>query len=429
MSAIGSWFARALAAFGGPQVAGIVLLAGIIAGGVGGVIVSSGSGSSGGTIDVYACPNQGPALAAAANGQQLLVTGRTADNAWLRIHLPAPGRTEGWVEAGPLTVSGSLDSVPVATCSAIAAAAPPLIAAEPSLTAIVNATPSPAPSPTPSPTASPTSTPALAKLNLTASAKTISYDQGSYCPTAAKSVTISVNATDSAGVASVTLYWRAPGAATYASTAMSLKSGTDTSGTWQATMSTSGNSITHAGSLAYYAVASVSGGRSSKIPAKGASYLSVAVCANTGPTITQLASSSGSSLFWDPLGVATCQTATNITAAVADVDGVKSVTLYYRRPGASAWSSKSMNNQTIAGKWYANLDSLGDKISIPKPPTGALSWYIKAADGKNATSQSKTSSITVRRCDSRRVPTRMQTTDTEPTARLCSPDGDHQIFA
>ena len=186
---------------------------------------------------------------------------------------------------------------------------------------------------------------------------------------------------------------------------MSQTAGTATSGTWQVTLDTTANGITKAGTLAYYAVASDAAGATGRLPAKGAGSIAVAVCANTGPSITGASSSSGSSLYWNPLGVVgtACQTATNITATVSDPDGVKSVTLFYRRPGSSTWSSKPMNNTTIPGKWYANLDTLGDKISIPTPPTGALSWYIKAVDGKNLAGQTKAASITVRRCDSEAV--------------------------
>jgi hypothetical protein len=417
MQAVSSWFARALAALGGPAPAAVILVAGVIVGGVGGVMVTSGSSTaSGGTVSVYPCPNQGPALLTIAGGQQLLVTGRTADSAWVRIHLPTPGRTEGWVEAGPLTINGSLDTLPVASCGAVAGAPSPRILAVPSLTAIVNAPPSPGPTPTatptsvpsptvssiPSPSASPSASPgppALAKL--AASARTISYDQGSYCPNAVKSVTISVTATDAAGVSAVTLFWRAPGAAAYRQTPMSLHSGTAANGVWQVKLSTATDGITKAGTLAYYAIAANASGGSARIPLTGSSTIAVAVCANTGPTITSVASSAGSSLYWDPLGVGTCQTATDITAAVADVDGVKSVTLYFRRPGSATWSSKPMDSQTVAGKWYANLDTLGDEIPIATPPNGTLSWYLKAVDGKNASSQTKTASTTVLRCDSR----------------------------
>ena len=413
MSAIGAWLARAVAAVGGPQTGAIVLVAGLVAGGAGGALIATNARNTSpavATVPVYPCPNQGPALQTIANGDKLLVTGRLADDSWVRIHLPTPGRTEGWVEAGPLTVSGSIDSLPVATCAAEAGAPSPAIVPVESLTAVVTGSPSPAPAPTPtigpspSPSPSPSNTgPTLASL--AASTRTISYDQGSYCPTAAKSVTITVKASDSSGVASATLFWRKPGASSFSQATMTRTAGSAARGTWQATLNTTANGLTSAGTLAYYVVATDTLGATRRIPSSGTSTIAVAVCANKGPTITSVASSSGSSLYWDPLSVGTCQrapkaTTTNITAVVSDPDGVKSVTLYYRRPGASSYSSKPMDNHTVPGKWYANLDTLGDKISIPKPPTGSLSWYIKAVDLKNVSAQTKTVSMSIRRCDS-----------------------------
>ena len=163
MSAIGSWFARAIAAVGGPQTAAVVLVAGLLVGGAGGALIATNahkaSTGAAGTVSVYPCPNQGPALLTIANGDQLLVTGRLADDSWVRIHLPTPGRTEGWVEAGPLTVNGSVDTLPVATCAAEAGAPSPAVVPVESLTAIVNATPSPGPTPTLRPSPSPSPTP------------------------------------------------------------------------------------------------------------------------------------------------------------------------------------------------------------------------------------------------------------------------------
>jgi hypothetical protein len=179
---------------------------------------------------------------------------------------------------------------------------------------------------------------------------------------------------------------------------MSRSAGTEKSGTWQVTLDTTVDGITKAGKLAFYAVATDTAGATRKLPASGASTITVAVCANTGPAITSAKSSAGSSLYWDPLGVGNCQTATNITATVKDVDGITSVTLFFRRPGSTTWSSKPMD-QTRTGNWSANLDTLGDKITIVSPPTDTLSWYIKAVDGKNVASQTKTASITIRRCD------------------------------
>ena len=58
-----------------------------------------------------------------------------------------------------------------------------------------------------------------------------------------------------------------------------------------------------------------------------------------------------------------------------------------------------MNNQTLPGKWYANLDTLGDKITITDPPTDTLRWYIRAVDDKGKASQIATRDHHDPRCD------------------------------
>jgi hypothetical protein len=404
-----SAFASFLGALGGPATAGALVAGGLIVGIVGGGVVAgaatggaAGEAPAAGTLPVYPCPDAGPALASVQGGQRLLVTGRTEDGGWVRIHLPGTGRTEGWVQASPLTVKGDLASLPVAECQPELAIASPSVAPEPSLTAIVNATPTPTASPSPSPSPSPTAepedkAPTIASLRTTTSK--ISYDTGEYCPDAGTSVTFRVRAKDDAGVEGVKLYWRKPGASGFTPATMTRASGSATDGTWQVTLDTGGNGITTAGKLAYYAIATDTAGQTRRSPSRGSETITVAVCENTGPTITQAASSEGSKLAWDPLGVGRCQTATNITATVKDVDGVKSVTLFYRPPGSSSWLSKPMNNTTIKGKWFANLDTLGDKISIVDPPTDNLRWYIKAVDDKGKSSQSSTKTITITRCD------------------------------
>jgi hypothetical protein len=54
------------------------------------------------------------------------------------------------------------------------------------------------------------------------------------------------------------------------------------------------------------------------------------------------------------------------------------------------------------GKWYANLDTLGDGRGwewIPNPPTDPMRWYIKAIDDKGKASQLATRTFVVKRCD------------------------------
>ena len=81
-----------------------------------------------------------------------------------------------------------------------------------------------------------------------------------------------------------------------------------------------------------------------------------------------------------------CQTATNITADVRDPQGVVRVRCSTGgRPTAGTSRSRWTNDR--AG-WFANLDTLGDKITIPNPPTGTLRWYIRAIDEEGAATRS-----------------------------------------
>lgn len=414
MSAIGAALARAVGSLGGPTMAGGIVVGGIVVGALGGGFIAASSGgsqpaTSAGRLAVYACPDSGEPLLMVQGGQKLLATGRTEDGAWLRIHFPDPGRSEAWVQATPVQVQGAMDSLPVAECLPELAVAPPSVEPAQSFTVAANnppsappaevptATPAPTQTPVPTPTAVANRKPTLSSL--TVSTRKISYDTDDYCPNAETRVTFRVKAGDDDGVTGVTLFWREPGAGSFARAAMSRSAGSAASGTWQVTLDTTANGITKAGKLAYYAVATDADGATRRIPTGGSSSITVDVCANTGPTIKSASSSAGSTLFWDPLGApGNCQTATNITASVKDVDGIRSVSLFYRRPGAS-WQSKPMNDQTIAGKWYANLDTLGDKITIVDPPTDTLRWYIKAIDDKGKASQTSTRDITIRRCD------------------------------
>jgi hypothetical protein len=414
MSAIATVLARVLGPLGGPGMGAAIVGGGLALGALGGgLAVGLGSGGGGGgagrqgggTLPVYGCPGAGAPLAEVRAGQSVLATGRTQDGGWLRIHLPLPGRTEGWVQAAPLQARASIDTLPVASCTPELAIAAPSLGPTATLTVPGSFPPSAPPStpPTPTPTPTPAATAgANAKPTLTAltvNTRTISYDTGGYCPTAPTRATFRVKATDDTGVATVDLYWRAPGAGSWAKVAFGQVAGNPRNGTWQVSLDTTTDSIRTDGRLAYYAVATDASGATRRLPTGGTDGLTVAVCRNTGPSITSIASSSGSSLYWDPLGVGTCQTATNITAAVKDSDGVKSVTLFYRKHGAGSWASKRMNNQTVPGKWYANLDTLGDKLPITGPPTDGLDWYIRAVDDLDKASQSSTRSLTIRRCD------------------------------
>jgi hypothetical protein len=156
VSVIGTWIGKVLAAIGGAPAAGALIISGVVVGGL------LGAGAGGAfepeppvvtdALPIYPCPKTGPALARAPSGQHMLVTGRSADGAWLRIHFAGPSRTEAWVPASAIRLDQPLDDLPIADCQpedAVAKVVPP----GPTLTTVGSFEPTP--SPTPSPTATP----------------------------------------------------------------------------------------------------------------------------------------------------------------------------------------------------------------------------------------------------------------------------------
>jgi hypothetical protein len=106
---------------------------------------------------VSGCMGDGPAIGAAKPGDQLWVTGRSVDGAYLRVHVPGP-IGEGWVLADHVTLLAG-DPIPVAACIQVAGATgtpgPTAVPATASPTAGPPATARPTPKPTPKPTAKP----------------------------------------------------------------------------------------------------------------------------------------------------------------------------------------------------------------------------------------------------------------------------------
>jgi hypothetical protein len=228
---------------------------------------------------------------------------------------------------------------------------------------------------------------------LAASTASVSYDQGTYCANDPKTVTFSVSASDSDGLAGVTLYYRPPGSARFLTKPMA-----PSGGRYVATLNTTTDGLTTAGELRYYVVAKDrnASAKSTRQPASGSLAMTVKVCKNTGPTITGLGANPVTIYWVPPLGTANCSaTASNVTAAVKDVDGLKSVRMYFRFNGG-VWQSKAMDSKVLPGKWYANLDTVGDKF--PRP-SGSIDYYVRAVDKTDLASKSATKRITVKYCD------------------------------
>lgn len=367
---------------------------------------------SAGGLQLVACPNVGPVIGTIPKGEKVLVTGRSADGGWLQISYPGPAFAFAWTKAGPLQLEADASGLPIASCEApptptprptpgasVAVVASPEASPSPEPSTAV-ASPSPSPSPSASPSASPSPTPKPTPnvppsiTGFTASTKTLRYDQGAYCPTAPHSVTFSLKASDAGGVASATLFWRKPGASSYAALPMNLASGSTQSGTWTATVDTRTNGSWNAGNLAAYGVALDSSGAKTKSPTTGALAIPVTLCVNTGPTFTSGPSAGNATLYADPLNVG-CGSpiGTEIRATITDIDGVKSATLVFTDQ-AGATVQRPMTG--YAGNlWSSSINANDDGTHAG----GTFTWYVVAVDGKGMPTTSNTQSIRVVRCD------------------------------
>jgi hypothetical protein len=396
-----------------------VLGAGLLAGATaGGLLVATGAvtpgaapleanGGGGPGLELVPCPDRGPVIGTIPRNQQVLVTAKSADGGWLQLYWPAPGIERAWTKTGPLKLDGDAASLPVAGCAAAPTPTPaptaeptPTIAATPT----AEPTPTPSPTPTPAPTASPTPTPkptpsptpkpniAPKASGLKASRTTISYDRGKYCVDAPKSTTISIAASDADGIASVTLFFRRPGSTAFVEKPMVLSKGR-----YATTLDTTADKLSRAGDVRYYVVVKDANAtpKSTRSPAKGTLSLAVKVCVNTGPTITAL-SASPTSIVANPLNVA-CRgsTVAQFQAQATDVDGVKSVQLFFQRPGAGAYESRDF---TLNGSiWTTSINTIASADNIAT--SGMIPWYVVATDTKGKATKSALDAISVTRCD------------------------------
>jgi hypothetical protein len=278
------------------------------------------------TIQLLACPDAGPALAQISDGQRLLVTGKSADGTWLEVYIGQPGVDRAWAEASSLSVESGLETLPVVACDAPTAPSPaplpspaatasptvtieptlipsaspspspiPSATARPTATATVRATATPKPTPTkpaatktpkpaatktpttppatPTPTPTPTPDtqgPSLSNLTVTATGGSGGngdyYINGPSSNCTPHSATVSVNASDPSGVASITLfYW--PGNSGVLNVQMSPAGGNTWEGTinaqdgWSDSMSNEDPN----GLIAYWVVATDSKGNTRQL--------------------------------------------------------------------------------------------------------------------------------------------------------------------
>ena len=130
-------------------------------------------------VALLACPGGGPELARVPAGQQLLITARSEDGAWLEVYIGEPGVEFAWAPAPALRAASALDALPISACDTSQTFLPTLGPPEPTVlppTAVpgtvlptvslppgVTASPAPPATPTPRVTASPTPKPTPSK--------------------------------------------------------------------------------------------------------------------------------------------------------------------------------------------------------------------------------------------------------------------------
>ena len=75
-------------------------------------------------LQLVACPDAGPVIGSIPRGEKVLVTGRSADGAWLQVFYPGPAFDRAWTKAGPLQLEADANTLPVASCEAPATPTP-----------------------------------------------------------------------------------------------------------------------------------------------------------------------------------------------------------------------------------------------------------------------------------------------------------------
>ena len=406
---IGASVGRAVGGLGGPATTAIrVVAGGIVVGALGGGFVASGGlpgAASRRARRASSRSTRAPTPARCSRtmqaGQQVLATGRNEDSTWLRIHYPSPGRTEAWVEAGPLTVDGSVAEPAGRRVRSpeLAIAPPSLDLPEESLTAVQDNPPSAADAhghghahgPTADPprrrTPGPTSRRSPPRRARSASTP------ARYCPNAVKSVTFRVKATDTGGVTGVTLFWREPGAADVRAD-RDEPGGRDGEERHLAGDAGHGRERDRQGRQPRLlrdrarrpgGDAPDPGDRHRHDPGQGLREHGP----GHRPARRPRRATPCSGTRW---ASGNCQTATNITATIKDPDGVGSATPVLPPAGRRELPVQADEQHDRQGQVVREPRHAGrqDHRSSRRPPT-TLRWYIRATDSKGkATNQDPT---------------------------------------
>jgi hypothetical protein len=118
---------------------------------------------------------------------------------------------------------------------------------------------------------------------------------------------------------------------------------------------------------------------------------------NPGPTFTMQPVSDVASINTNPLGTGNCTLAlgTGLTTKASDPNGVASIQLWVRKPGAATYKRFSHDFTNNGATWNDFINAHDDGVTT----AGTLYYYALAIDGLGAKTQSKIRSIKIVRCD------------------------------
>jgi hypothetical protein len=240
---------------------GVLAMSALIATGV----VAAGPPPAGPqTLALVGCPGSGTVVAVARPGDQLWVTGRSADGAWFRVYVPGPARNDGWVPASIVNLLADGSALPVAGCLEAAVVPPTAVPATlaPTATATSGPTATPtakptarptaAPTPTPTPTATPNPGPRFTTQPYSDVATMNTNPLGTGNCAYALGTGLTTKATDADGVTAIQLWVRKPGATSYKRFSHDF---TNNGATWNNFINAKDDGVTTAGTLSWYALA------------------------------------------------------------------------------------------------------------------------------------------------------------------------------
>jgi hypothetical protein len=325
-------------------------------------------------LTLVGCPGSGSVVAVAQPGEQMLVTGRSADGAWYRIYVPRPVAGEGWVRTDSIELLADGSALPVSTCGDVAAATGiPAATPTPSPTAAVSVTPTAAPpatsaTPTPAPTpaaASPAAAPTpnvgpVFSTQPAAGLATIAFKPfgSGGCATSAS---VTTAAADPDGVAQIQLWVKKPGAASFVRLSHDfVRAGS----TWTNSINSAKDGIAAAGTLSLYGVAIDSKGATTSSKVKTLKVIRCDTEASINGGIDAPVIGGQREIFcslpWE--------------FAIADPDGLAGATIIYSIPPGTPPLTKPLVLKHMSG----NVWAIG--TSFVPHGTFTVAWTLTTTD-------------------------------------------------